>query len=76
MECVNQLRRRLFPASEPENYIVHNLRTSLSVAEHQRDTALDRLKHAEAELAGAQARASVLSPEPATRRQGSIPGSL
>ena len=32
MECVNQLRRRLFPASEPENYIVHNLRTSLSVA--------------------------------------------
>ncbi len=56
MECVNQLRRRLFPASEPENYIVHNLRTSLSVAEHQRDTALDRLKHAEAELAGAQAR--------------------
>ena len=56
MECVNQLRRRLFPASEPENYIVHNLRTSLSVAEHQRDTALARLEHAEAALTGARTR--------------------
>ena len=56
MECVNQLWRRLFSASEPENYIVHNLRTSLSVAEHQRDTALARLEHAEADLAKAQAK--------------------
>lgn len=56
MECVNQLRRRLFSASEPENYIVHNLRTSLSVAEHQRDTALARLEHAEADLTKAQAK--------------------
>lgn len=50
MECINQLRRRLLSASEPESYIVHNLRTSLSVAEHQRDTALTRLAQAEAEL--------------------------
>ena len=50
MECVNQLRRRLFSASEPENYIVHNLRTSLSVAEHQRDTAIARLEYVETEL--------------------------
>ena len=56
MECVNQLRRRLFSASEPENYIVHNLRTSLSVAEHQRDTAIARLEYVETELADARTR--------------------
>ena len=41
--------RGYFPL-QPENYIVHNLRTSLSVAEHQRDTALTRLAQAETEL--------------------------
>ena len=54
MKCVNQLRRRLFPASEPESYIVHNLRTSLNAAEHQRDSALAHLERAEAELAEAR----------------------
>lgn len=76
MECVNQLRRRLFSASEPENYIVHNLRTSLSVAEHQRDTAIARLEYVETELADARTRHQCLVQELATRRQESVPGSL
>lgn len=53
MECINLLRRRFLAAAGPTS-IAHNLRTSLSVTEHQRDTTLARLEHAESELAEAR----------------------